>query len=123
MTAPDAGPGAGTAAAVEPVSDAAEPAGRASPIERRRAAAQLVEVWRDLALDLERVRLGDGGRLHDPGLMEEMRSAAARLPDGSLAPFIARLARIAEAIDGNASPELAVDVLALAWPRLEAHRA
>jgi len=123
VTAPDAGPGAGTAAAVEPVSDAAEPAGRASPIERRRAAAQLVEVWRDLALDLERVRLGDGGRLHDPGLMEEMRSAAARLPDGSLAPFIARLARIAEAIDGNASPELAVDVLALAWPRLEADRA
>jgi hypothetical protein len=52
-----------------------------------------------------------------------MRSAAARLQDRSLAPFIARLARIAEAIDGNASPELAVDVLALAWPRIEAVRA
>jgi hypothetical protein len=86
---------------------------------RRRAAAQLVDVWRDLALDLERVRLGDGGRLHDPGLLEEIRSAAARLPDGSLARFVARLARIGEAIDGNASPELAVDVLALAWPRIE----
>jgi DNA polymerase III delta' subunit len=117
--APDADvqPGGGTAP--EPAGDVAEPAGRASPIERRRAAAQLVDVWRELAIDLERVRLGDDGRLHDPGLLEEMRSAADRVPDGSLARFIARLARIGEAIDGNASPELAVDVLALAWPRIE----
>ena len=100
--------------------DAAEIPGRASPIERRRAAAQLIDVWRDLALDLERTRLGDAGRLHDPGLLEEMRSAAGRLPDGAIGSFVARLARVGEAIEGNASPELAVDVLALAWPRIEA---
>jgi hypothetical protein len=99
--------------------DAVETPGRASPIERRRAAAQLIDVWRDLALDLERARLGDAGRLHDPGLLEEMRSAAGRLPDGAIGSFIARLARIGEAIEGNASPELAIDVLALAWPRIE----
>jgi DNA polymerase III delta' subunit len=99
--------------------DALEQSGRASPIERRRAAAQLVDVWRDLALDLERARLADAGRLHDPGLLEEIRSAAGRLPDGALGSFIADLARIGEAIDGNASPELALDVLALAWPRIE----
>jgi DNA polymerase III delta' subunit len=123
---PSGGPssldGGSRAAAVGPVDateEGSEPAGRASPIERRRAAAQLVDVWRDLALDLERVRLGDGGRLHDPGLLEEIRSAAARVSDGSLPTFVARLARIGEAIDGNASPELAVDVLALAWPRIE----
>jgi DNA polymerase III delta' subunit len=120
---PSGGPGTGAADGDDVSTELTEPAGRASPIERRRAAAQLVDLWRDLALDLERVRLGDGGRLHDPGLLEEMRSAAARLQDRSLAPFIARLARIAEAIDGNASPELAVDVLALAWPRIEAVRA
>jgi DNA polymerase III delta' subunit len=118
---PDLDAGSRTAAVgpVHATEEAPEPGGRASPIERRRAAAQLVDVWRDLALDLERVRLGDGGRLHDPGLLEEIRSAAARLPDGSLARFVGRLARIGEAIDGNASPELAVDVLALAWPRIE----
>jgi DNA polymerase III delta' subunit len=120
---PSGGPGTGAADGDDVSTELTEPAGRASPIERRRAAAQLVDLWRDLALDLERVRLGDGGRLHDPGLLEEMRSTAARLQDRSLAPFIARLARIAEAIDGNASPELAVDVLALAWPRIEAVRA
>jgi DNA polymerase III delta' subunit len=101
------------------VADAAEPSGRASPVERRRAATQLVDVWRDLAVDLERARLGDVGRLHDPGLLDEIRSAAGGLSDGSLASFISRLARVGEAIEGNASPELAVDVLALAWPRIE----
>ncbi len=115
----DGGSRKAAVALVDATEEAAEPAGRASPIERRRAAAQLVDVWRDLALDLERVRLGDGGRLHDPGLLEEIQSAAARVRDGSLATFVARLARIGEAIDGNASPELAVDVLALAWPRIE----
>jgi DNA polymerase III delta' subunit len=115
----DGGPRTAAAAPVDATAETAEPAGRASPIERRRAATQLVDVWRDLALDLERVRLGDGGRLHDPGLLEEIRSAAARTPDGSLATFLARLARIGEAIEGNASPELAIDVLALAWPRIE----
>jgi len=99
--------------------DAGETPGRASPIERRRAAAQLIDVWRDLALDLERTRLGDARRLHDPGLLDEMRSAAGRLPDGAIGSFIARLARVGEAIEGNASPELAMDVLALAWPRIE----
>jgi DNA polymerase III delta' subunit len=103
----------------EPIAEAAEQAGRARPIERRRAAAQLIDVWRELALDLERTRLGDASRLHDPGLLEEIRSAAARMPDGSVASFIARLARIGEVIEGNANPELAVDVLALAWPRIE----
>ena len=113
-------PVAGTTpeAAVD-ATDAVETAGRASPIERRRAAAQLIDVWRDLALDLQRTRLGDAGRLHDPGLLEEMRSAANRLPDGAIGSFIARLARVGEAIEGNASPELAMDVLALAWPRIE----
>jgi len=110
-------PPAEAAPTVDPAADVVESPGRGSPIERRRAAAQLVDVWRDLALDLERMRLGDRGRLHDPGLLEEIRSAADSVPEGSLASFIARLARIAEAIDGNASPELAVDVLALAWPR------
>ena len=100
-----------------PTADPAEPAAKVTPAERRRAAAQLIDVWRDLAVDLSRASLGDARRLHDPGLLEEIRAAAAAVPQGSLGPFLGRLARIGEAVDGNANPELAIDVLALAWPR------
>ena len=94
-------------------------AARASAVDRRRAAAQLLDAWRALAIDLARARLGDDGRMHDPGLLEEVREAAGQLPAGSLEAFVAELARAEEVLDGNANPELTVDVLALAWPRLE----
>ncbi|TMD27769.1 MAG: hypothetical protein E6I94_09315, partial [Chloroflexi bacterium] len=93
-------------------------AARASALDRRRAAAQLLDAWRALAIDLARARLGDDGRLHDPGLLEEVRGAAVGLPASSLEGFIGELARAEDVLDGNANPELTVDVLALAWPRL-----
>ena len=93
-------------------------AARVSALDRRRAAAQLLDAWRALAIDLARARLGDDGRLHDPGLLEEVRGAAVGLPASSLEGFIGELARAEDVLDGNANPELTVDVLALAWPRL-----
>ena len=89
---------------------------RAPASERRRAAAVLVDIWRDLSRDLVLVGLGEERRLRDPGILDDLRAA----PDLTLAvlgPFLARLDRTAELIEANVSPELALDVLLLAWPR------
>jgi len=89
---------------------------RAPAAERRRAAATLVEIWRDLSRDLVLVSLGEERRLRDPGMLDELR-AASSLTATDLGPFLVRLDRTAELIEANVSPELALDVLLLAWPR------
>lgn len=89
---------------------------RAPAAERRRAAAALVEIWRDVTRDLLLVGLGEERRLRDPGMLDDLR-AAAGLTAGDLGPFLVRLDRTAELIEANVSPELAFDVLLLAWPR------
>ncbi len=93
-----------------------ERAARASAAERRRAAATLVEIWRDLSRDLVLVGLGEERRLRDPGILDDLR-AVSELSADELGAFLARLDRTAELIEANVSPELAVDVLLLAWPR------
>ena len=98
-------------------SDAAEsPAVRASATERRRATAALIEIWRDVARDLLLVELGEERRLRDPALLDDLRAVGA-MPPADLRAFIARLARTAELLEANVSPELALDALLLAWPR------
>jgi len=101
----------------EPPGDDAVATGRNSPAERRRNALALLEVWRDLARDLMLVSLGDAREIREPDLLEELRAHAARTSPATLAGFLARLDRAAELLDGNANPELTVDVLVLAWPR------
>jgi DNA polymerase III delta' subunit len=91
--------------------------GRASPAERRRAAATLLELWRETARDLLLVELGEPTGLQDPDLLEELAGLAARLPRGSVGRFLVRLDRAGQLLDANANPELMADVLALAWPR------
>jgi DNA polymerase-3 subunit delta' len=91
---------------------------RAPAAERRRSAAVLVEIWRDLARDLVLVGLGEERRLRDPAMLEDLR-AASDLTADVLGPFLVRLDRTAELIEANVSPELALDVLVLAWPRRE----
>jgi hypothetical protein len=89
---------------------------RVPAAERRRAAMALVEIWRDLSRDLVLVGLGEERRLRDPAMLDDLRAASDRSAD-DLAPFIVRLDRTAELIEGNVSAELALDVLLLAWPR------
>jgi len=89
---------------------------RAPASERRRAAAQIVDIWRDLTRDLVLVGLGEERRLRDPAMLDDLR-ASTDLTATQLGPFLARLDRTAELIDANVSPELALDVLLLAWPR------
>ena len=96
--------------------DAAVRDTRAPAAERRRAAAQIVEIWRDLTRDLVLVGLGEERRLRDPAMLDELRGSTD-LTATQLGPFLARLDRTAELIDANVSPELALDVLLLAWPR------
>jgi DNA polymerase III delta' subunit len=96
--------------------DGSAPA-RRSAAERRRATGWLLEVWRDVSRDLAVIGVADPRAVRDPGLIEEVGAAAARLHPGAAALFLARVARTAEQLDANISPELALDVLVLAWPR------
>ncbi len=113
--APEAGAGGEAGSGESTESDAT----RLTAAERRRAARQLLSIWRDLARDLAVVGIGgSAGRraIHDVALLEELEAAASGLPPGAVAAFLARLDRVAESVAGNVSPELAVDVLVLAWP-------
>jgi DNA polymerase-3 subunit delta' len=92
------------------------PTVRAPATERRRAAAALIDIWRDVARDLLLVELREERRLRDPALLDDLRAAGA-IPPAALRAFIGRLARSAELLEANISPELAVDALLLAWPR------
>ena len=118
---PIAASGSADTPAAEPGEDAdadaetAEAAAvRAPATERRRAATTLVEIWRDVARDLLLVGLGEERRLRDPSLLDDLRATAIE-PD-EVRGFIARLARTAELLEANVSPELAIDALLLAWP-------
>jgi DNA polymerase III subunit delta' len=105
--------------------------------ERRRAASILVGLWRELARDLLLVTLGVDRQVRDPGLLDDLRVAAATLgapletgpmrPDpavdgateagGGLGPFLGRLDEAGELLEANVRPELVLDVLLLQWPR------
>lgn len=115
------GKGRATKASAEPAAETVEEGEessaptKASASDRRRAAGVLLGIWREVARDL--VVLGRGGRrqLRDPGLLEELEAVVGRLPAPGPVDFLARLDRTALAIERNANPELALDVLTLAW--------
>ncbi len=89
---------------------------RIPPAERRRAARELLTIWRDLTRDLAVVAAGGRAEIRDPALIDDLVPAAALLPPGAAVAFLARLERGAELVAGNVGPELVVDVLLLAWP-------
>ena len=88
----------------------------ASAAERRRGAAVLVAIWRDLARDLALVRLGEERGVRDPGLLDDLRAVAPGVDPAALAAFLGRLDEIGELLEGNIRPDLAVDSLLLGWP-------
>jgi DNA polymerase III delta' subunit len=87
--------------------------------ERRRAATALIEIWREIVRDLALVGLASrgtpAGLRGDVDLIDDLRSAAERLPSPAAAAFLERLSRAGELVAGNVAPELVADVLALAW--------
>ena len=95
-----------------------------SAAQRRRAAAVVVALWRDLARDLLVVRLGAERDVRDPALLDDLRAASAALgdPEGAdaaareLTAFLQRLDAAGEQLEANLRPELLLDTLLLAWP-------
>jgi hypothetical protein len=99
--------------------DDAEPAGpaRAPAIERRRAAEALIALWTDIARDMALSQHGLDRSVRDLALLDDIRALAVSLDPSAVQTFIDRLGRASVLIAGNASPELVLDDLALAWPR------
>jgi DNA polymerase III subunit delta' len=100
-----------------------EPAlgGRAVPAaERRRAVELLLALWSSVGRDV--VLAGSGGErsIADPVLLEESAAVAAAIPAGSAVVFLERVAKAAELLEANVSPELVMDTIALAWPTRDA---
>lgn len=93
---------------------------RISPALRRQAAHWLVETWRDLARDLLLVALGQPRLVRDVALLDELGAMAGRLARADLVRFVERTLVAEAALEANASPELVLDVLVLAWPRAAA---
>lgn len=88
---------------------------KASAAERRRAAMVLLDVWRGVARDLFVAGRGGRARVTDAALIEELEVAGRTVDRAAGAAFLSRLDRTARLIEGNANPELALDVLVLAW--------
>jgi DNA polymerase III delta' subunit len=109
--APTPTPGDGTTE--EP--DAPGPAIRVPAAERRAAALALVAIWRDVVRDLALVRLGEPGDVRQVDLLDDLEATAQRIPATFAAIQLGRLDTAGERLEGNVSPELVVDALALGW--------
>ena len=99
------------------------PAIRTPAAARRRAAAWLIEAWRDVARDLALAASGNPAGLRMPELLEEYLAAASVTDAGEMSRFLVRCVRAAERIEANVSPELEIDTLVLAWPTAPARAA
>jgi hypothetical protein len=111
----DASRAEGGAEPADGESPAAGPAARIPASERRAAALALVAIWRDVARDLALVTLGQSGDVRQLELLDDLEAASGRLPPGFAAAQLRHLDVAGERLEGNVSPELVVDVLALGW--------
>jgi DNA polymerase III subunit delta' len=110
-----AGPAADGEPATAPDADALPGATRVPAAERRAAALALVAIWRDVARDLAMVALGEPADVRQLDLLDDLDAAARRLPSTFAAAQLRRLDLAGERLEGNVSPELVVDALALGW--------
>jgi DNA polymerase-3 subunit delta' len=90
---------------------------RISASDRRAAASTLLAIWASVARDLAVAGLGGRRQIHDQELLDELAAVAQTIPSAAVPAFLVELAAVAVQIDENVNPELALDVLALAWPR------
>jgi DNA polymerase-3 subunit delta' len=91
--------------------------GRLEPAERRRAASVVIDVWRDIGRDLAVAASGGARGVRDHELLGRILAAADGVDQTALHRFLDRLDRLMAAIESYGNPELALDVLLLAWPR------
>ena len=83
--------------------------------ERRAAALALVAVWHDLLRDLAAVEMGEARLVRDVELLDDLERAAARTEPHEVGAALRRLDVAGERLEGNVSPELVLDVLALEY--------
>jgi len=81
--------------------------------ERRAGALALVAVWRDLLRDLAAVETGEARLVRDVELLDDLERAAGRIDPRQVGAALRRLDVAGERLEGNVSPELVLDVLAL----------
>ncbi len=93
---------------------------RQAPAARRAALLALGEIWRAVARDLALASHGCRAELAHVDLLEEIVALSACLPAGAAERFLARLDATLDAAQRNANPEIALDVLLLAWPSARA---
>jgi hypothetical protein len=76
-----------------------------------------MEIWASIGRDLAVAGSGGARQLRETELVDEIRASAAALDVAGVTAFMARLSEVAGQLDDNINPELALDVLALSWPR------
>jgi DNA polymerase-3 subunit delta' len=104
-----------TATAAATSADESGPTARVSAAERRAAAVALLSIWRDVARDLALVELGASADARQTDILDDLEAAAGRLGPGFAAAQLYRLDVAGERLEGNVSPELVIDALALGW--------
>lgn len=111
------GSGTGTTDAMpaDVQAESGAPAARVPAAERRAAALALVAIWRDVARDLALVALGEAAGIRQLDLLDDLEAAIGRLPVSFAAAQLRRLEVAGERLEGNVSPELVIDALAMGW--------
>ncbi|MEO8273664.1 MAG: DNA polymerase III subunit [Chloroflexota bacterium] len=110
-------PARGRKARVAPTVDPETPGAvaRVPAAERRAAALMLVSIWRDVARDIALVALGETAAVRQMDLLDDLEAAAGRLSAAFAAAQLRLLDTAGERLEGNVSPELVVDALAIGW--------
>ena len=91
------------------------PAARVPAAERRRAALLLVGIWGSVLRDLALAGRGATASIRDLGLMDDLATVAPTLAPGRAGELLRDLDLAGERLEGNVSPELVLDVLAVRW--------
>ena len=91
------------------------PPARVPAAERRRAALALVGIWRSVLRDLALIGHGATASVRDLDLLDDLRVGASRLSPEVAGTLLRELDVAGERLEGNVSPELVLDVLALRW--------
>ena len=107
-------------AATAPAADGSEvppdaPAARVPAAERRRAALLLVGIWRSVLRDLALAARGATASIRDVDLLDDLATVAPTLGPDRAGELLRDLDLAGERLEGNVSPELVLDVLAVRW--------
>jgi hypothetical protein len=90
-------------------------AARVPAAERRRAALLLIGIWRSVLRDLALAGRGATVSIRDVDLLDDLAAVAPTLTPDRAGELLRDLDLAGERLEGNVSPELVLDVLAVRW--------